>query len=417
MVPEKAAASTAEENQVNQGGMAMRSIREIDVSGKKVLVRVDFNVPLDDQQNITDDTRIRSVLPTLNYVLDNGGMLILMSHMGRPRGAPEARYSLAPVPGRLGRLLEKEVILAPDCIGTEVKKMTEGLTPGQVLLLENLRFHPEEEKNDSAFAAELGALCDIYINDAFSVSHRKHASVDAITRFVSECGAGFLLVDELKYFNQAMKNPRRPLAVAVGGAKVSSKLGALRNMIARVDKFIIGGAMANTFLKHLGLELGKSLVEDDLVAEAGEIMRQAKEKGVKFYLPVDAVAAEKPEPDAPVKIVPVQEIPRDWMVLDIGPATSLLFSQVLYDAKTIVWNGPMGLFEMDAYSRGTMAMVDSVAHAHALTIVGGGDTVMAVEASGMKERISYISTGGGAFLHLMEGKILPGVAALERSGQ
>jgi phosphoglycerate kinase len=396
--------------------MAMKSIREFDVSGKKVLVRVDFNVPLDDQQNITDDTRIRSVLPTLNYVLDNGGILILMSHMGRPRGAPVARYSLAPVPGRLGRLLEKEVVLAPDCIGTEVKKMAESLTPGRVLLLENLRFHPEEEKNDGAFAAELGALCDIYINDAFSVSHRKHASVDAITQFVSQCGAGFLLVDELEYFNQAMQNPRRPLAVAVGGAKVSSKLGALKSMIARVDKFIIGGAMANTFLKHLGHELGKSLVEDDLVAEAGEIMRQAKEKGVKFYLPVDAVAAEKPEPDAPVKIVPVQEIPRDWMVLDIGPATSLLFSQVLYDAKTIVWNGPMGLFEMDAYSRGTMAMVDSVARAHALTIVGGGDTVMAVEASGMKERISYISTGGGAFLHLMEGKILPGVAALERSG-
>ncbi len=392
----------------------MKSIREMDMSDKKVLVRVDFNVPLDDQQNITDDTRIRSVLPTLNYVLDNGGALILMSHMGRPKGAPVAKYSLAPVAGRLGRLLEKAVITATDCAGAEVKKMAQGLAAGQILLLENLRFRPEEEKNDEAFAEELGGLCDIYINDAFSVSHRKHASVDAITKFVPQCGAGFLLIDELKYFHQALENPHRPVVAVVGGAKVSSKLGALKNMIDRVDKFIIGGAMANTFLQHQGLELGKSLVEADLVAEAGEIMSQAKEKGVKFYLPVDAVAADRPEPDATVKIVPVQEIPGDWMVLDIGPATCLLFSQVLYDAKTIVWNGPMGLFEMDAYSRGTMAMVNSVVNAHALTIVGGGDTVVAVEASGMSDRISYISTGGGAFLSLMEGTVLPGVAALKR---
>lgn len=395
----------------------MQSIRELDVKGKKVLIRVDFNVPLDEQRNITNDTRIRSVLPTLSYVLDNGGALILMSHMGRPKGAPAAKYSLAPVAAWLGQLLEKEVVMAPDCIGPEVKKMVDSLSPGQVLLLENLRFHPEEEKNGDEFARELGGFCDIYINDAFAVSHRKHASVDAVTKFAPQCGAGFLLADELKYFQQAMENPRRPLAAVVGGAKVSSKLGALKNMMARVDKFIIGGAMANTFLKHQGLELGNSLVEADLVAEAGEIMQQANEKGVKFYLPVDAVVADRPEPDATVKIVPVQEIPKDWMVLDIGPATSLLFPQILYDAKTIVWNGPMGLFEMDAYSRGTMAMVNSVVNAHALTIVGGGDTVVAVEASGLSDRISYISTGGGAFLHLMEGKILPGVAALERSAE
>lgn len=395
----------------------MKSVREMDVTEKKVLVRVDFNVPLDEQRNITDDTRIQAVLPTLKYVLEHNGALILMSHMGRPKGAPAAKYSLAPVAARLGQLLEKEVVMAPDCIGPEVKQMVDSLSFGQVLLLENLRFHPEEEKNGDEFARELGKLCDIYINDAFAVSHRKHASVDAITKFAPQCGAGFLLADELKYFQQAMENPRRPLAAVVGGAKVSSKLGALKNMIARVDKFIIGGAMANTFLKHRGLELGKSLVEADLVAEAGEIMKQANEKGVRFYLPVDAVVADRPESDATVKIVPVQEIPKDWMVLDIGPATSLLFSQVLYDAKTIVWNGPMGLFEMDAYSRGTMAMVNSVVNAHALTIVGGGDTVVAVEASGLSDRISYISTGGGAFLHLMEGKILPGVAALERSAE
>ena len=395
----------------------MKSIREMDVTEKKVLVRVDFNVPLDEQRNITDDTRIQAVLPTLKYVLEHNGALILMSHMGRPKGAPAAKYSLAPVAARLGQLLEKEVVMAPDCIGPEVKQMVDSLSFGQVLLLENLRFHPEEEKNGDEFARELGKLCDIYINDAFAVSHRKHASVDAVTKFAPQCGAGFLLADELKYFQQAMENPRRPLAAVVGGAKVSSKLGALKNMIARVDKFIIGGAMANTFLKHQGLELGKSLVEADLVAEAGEIMKQANEKGVRFYLPVDAVVADRPEPDATVKIVPVQEIPKDWMVLDIGPATSLLFSQVLYDAKTIVWNGPMGLFEMDAYSRGTLAMVNSVVNAHALTIVGGGDTVVAVEASGLSDRISYISTGGGAFLHLMEGKVLPGVAALERSAE
>jgi len=395
----------------------MQSIREMDVTEKKVLVRVDFNVPLDERQNITDDTRIQAVLPTLKYVLEHNGALILMSHMGRPKGAPAAKYSLAPVAARLGQLLEKEVVMAPDCIGPAVKKMVDALAPGRILLLENLRFHPEEEKNGDEFAIELGKLCDIYINDAFAVSHRKHASVDAVTKFAPQCGAGFLLADELKYFQQAMENPRRPLAAVVGGAKVSSKLGALKNMIALVDKFIIGGAMANTFLKHQGLELGKSLVEADLVTEAGEIMKQANEKGVKFYLPVDAVVADRPEPDATVKIVSVQEIPKDWMVLDIGPATSLLFSQVLSDAKTIVWNGPMGLFEMDAYSRGTMAMVNSMVNAHALTIVGGGDTVVAVEASGMSERISYISTGGGAFLHLMEGKVLPGVAALERSAK
>ncbi len=392
----------------------MQSIGGMDVSGKKVLVRVDFNVPLDEQRNITDDTRIQAVLPTLKHVLEHNGALILMSHMGRPKGAPAAKYSLAPVGRRLGQIIGRDVVMAPDCIGPEVKKMVDALSPGQILMLENLRFHPDEEKNGDEFSKEIGSFCDIYINDAFAVSHRKHASVDAVTKYAPQCGAGFLLTAELKYFHQAMENPRRPLAAVVGGAKVSSKLGALKNMIARVDKFIIGGAMANTFLKHRGLELGKSLVEADLVAEAGEIMKQADEKGGKFYLPVDAVVADRPEPDATVKIVPVQEIPKDWMVLDIGPATSLLFSQVLYDAKTIVWNGPMGLFEMDAYSRGTMTMVNSVVNAHALTIVGGGDTVVAVHASGLSDRISYISTGGGAFLHLMEGKALPGAVALER---
>lgn len=390
----------------------MRSIKELDVSGKKVLVRVDFNVPMDKHQNITDDTRIRSVLSTLRYVLDNNGTLIIMSHMARPKGKVVPEMSLAPVAKRLGRLLKQNVNMAPDCIGPDVKKMVDALEAGDILLLENLRFYPGEQSNDDEFARELASLCDIYINNAFAVSHREHASVAAITKFAPQSAAGFLLIKELDYFHSAMDNPRRPLVAIVGGAKVSSKLGALKNMLSRVNKFIIGGAMANTFLKSQGFNLGKSLVEEDLVEEAGEIMKQAIREGIKFYLPVDAVVANQIDPDAESKIVPIQEIPEDWMALDIGPATSRLFAEVLHDAKTIVWNGPMGIFEMDAFSRGTVSMVHSVANSYALTIVGGGDTDVAVHSTGQSDRFSYISTGGGAFLYLMEGKILPGVAAL-----
>jgi phosphoglycerate kinase len=390
----------------------MRSIKELDVSGKKVLVRVDFNVPMDAHQNITDDTRIRAVLSTLRYVLDNNGKLIIMSHMGRPKDKVVPELSLAPVAKRLGRLLQQKVTMAPDCIGPEVKKMVDAMAPGDILLLENLRFYPGEKANDDAFARELASLCDIYINNAFAVSHRKHASVFAITKFAPQSAAGFLLIKELEYFHSAMDNPRRPLVAIVGGAKVSGKLGALKNMLGRVNKFIIGGAMANTFLKSQGHRMGKSLVEEDLVAEAGEIMKQAARDGIKFYLPVDAVIAREIDPHADAKIVPVQEIPDDWMALDIGPASSRLFAEVLDDAKTIIWNGPMGIFEMDAFSRGTVSMVHSVANSYALTIVGGGDTDVAVHSAGQSDRFSYISTGGGAFLYLMEGKTLPGVAAL-----
>ncbi|MFP4532941.1 MAG: phosphoglycerate kinase [Desulfobacterales bacterium] len=391
----------------------MRSVKDIEVSGKKVLVRVDVNVPMDDFQNITDDTRIREVLPTLRYVLDHDGILIICAHMDRPKGKVDPKYSLAPVAKRLGRYLKLDVKLAPDCVGAEVRQMADELKPGEVLLLENLRFHKGEQDNDDEFARELALLCDVYVNDAFAVCHREHASVSAITRYVEEKVAGFLLLNELKYFREAMENPRRPLVAIIGGAKVSSKIRALNNMLGRVNKFIIGGAMANTFLKSKGYSVGKSRVEDDLVEESGRIMRTAIDQGIKFYLPVDAVVAPDIDDRAEFKIVPIQEIPDDWMALDIGPATSRLFEEVLYDARTVIWNGPMGIFEIDAFSRGTVSMVHHVANSYALTIVGGGDTDVAIHSTGQSDRFTYISTGGGAFLQLMEGKPLPGVAALE----
>ncbi|MFW5909093.1 MAG: phosphoglycerate kinase, partial [Desulfosalsimonas sp.] len=390
----------------------MKSIKELNIEGKKVLVRVDFNVPLDEHQNITDDTRIREVLSTLRYVLDHRGKLVIMSHMGRPKGKPVKELSLAPVAKRLGRLLGQDVELAPDCIGEEVEKQVGDMDGNEVILLENLRFHPGEEKNDPEFASKLAALGDVYINDAFAVSHRAHASVEAIASHFSEVAAGFLLLKELNYFSDAMENPRRPLAAIIGGAKVSSKFGALENLLSRVNKLIIGGAMANSFLKSMGFDLGRSKVEDDLVEAAGKLRQRAIQEGIKFYLPVDVVVAPEPDPKAETKIVPVQEIPENWMALDIGPATSRLFDEALYNAKTIVWNGPMGMFEIDAFSRGTVSMVYSVADSYALSIVGGGDTDVAIHSTGQTERISYISTGGGAFLQLLEGKPLPGVVAL-----
>ncbi|MDM8551236.1 phosphoglycerate kinase [Desulfobacterales bacterium HSG2] len=393
----------------------MKRIQNIEISGKKVFFRVDFNVPLDEYQNITDDTRIRAVLPTLKYALDHNAKLIISSHMGRPKGAVVPEMSLSPVAKRLGQLLEKKVGLAGDCVGPDVKKLVSEMKPGDILLLENLRFHPEEQKNDGAFAKELASLCDVYVNDAFAVSHRVNASVADITKHAPLSAAGFLLQKELDYFKKAMADPQRPLVAVVGGAKVSGKLGALENMLQHVDKVIIGGAMANTFLKNMGYAVGNSKVEDDLVDVAGTVMKKAAEKGIKFYLPVDVVVANRFDPKADIKKVSVQEIPSDWMVMDIGPATSLLYSEVLYDAKTIIWNGPLGVFEMDAFSRGTIAMVHNVADSHALAIVGGGDTNVAVHKAGESERIDYISTGGGAFLALMEGKVLPGVAALDES--
>ncbi len=390
----------------------MRSIKDTAISGKKVLIRVDFNVPMDEHQNITDDTRIRAVLPTLKYALDHNAVLIIASHLGRPKGKVVPEFSLAPVAKRLARLLEESVIMATNCVGPDVEKIVSNMNTGDILLLENLRFHPEEQKNDDGFAEELAKLCDVYVNDAFAVSHRSNASVVTITKYAPLSVAGFLLQKELDYFKKAMADPKRPLVAIIGGSKVSSKLGALENMLKHVDKFIIGGAMANTFLKSTGCNIGKSKIEENLIDVAGSIIKKATKNGIKFYLPVDAKVASQFNSKAEVKIVPIQEIPSEWMVLDIGPATSLLYSEVLQDAKTIIWNGPMGVFEMDAFSRGTIDMVNSVAESYAMTIVGGGDTDVAVHKAGKSDMITYISTGGGAFLRLLEGKPLPAVVAL-----
>lgn len=402
------------EIKVAEGDCLLKNIRDIAIREKKVLIRVDFNVPLDEQRNITDDTRIRGVLPTINHALDENAKIIICSHMGRPKGQRKEEFSLVPVAKRLSRLIAKEVKLAPDCIGPAVQAMVDAMQPGDVLLLENLRFHAGEQENNEEFARQLADLADVYINDAFAVAHRAHASVVGVTRFSRACGAGFLLQKEMDYFNRSVKNPMRPLVAIVGGAKVSSKLGALRNLMDRVDKMIIGGAMANTFLKSMGHEVGQSKVEDDLLETARELIEKARQQGVKLYLPVDCIVADKFEARAETKRVTTQEVPREWMVLDIGPATATLFTEALEDAKTIIWNGPMGAFEMDAFSRGTMAMVQSLARSHALTIVGGGDTDVAVHQAGESNNISYISTGGGAFLMLMEGKKLPGVEALKQ---
>ena len=348
----------------------------------------------------------------MKYALDHNAVLIIASHLGRPKGKVVPEFSLAPVAKRLARLLEESVIMATNCVGPDVEKIVSNMNTGDILLLENLRFHPEEQKNDDGFAEELAKLCDVYVNDAFAVSHRSNASVVTITKYAPLSVAGFLLQKELDYFKKAMADPKRPLVAIIGGSKVSSKLGALENMLKHVDKFIIGGAMANTFLKSTGCNIGKSKIEENLIDVAGSIIKKATKNGIKFYLPVDAKVASQFNSKAEVKIVPIQEIPSEWMVLDIGPATSLLYSEVLQDAKTIIWNGPMGVFEMDAFSRGTIDMVNSVAESYAMTIVGGGDTDVAVHKAGKSDMITYISTGGGAFLRLLEGKPLPAVVAL-----
>ena len=395
----------------------MKTIKDIDISNKRVFIRVDFNVPLDDSQNITDDSRIRAALPTIAYARDQGARLVIASHLGRPKGKPVASFSLAPVAVRLAELLDVHVEMASDCIGAAAQSAIDGIGRGGVVLLENLRFHAAEQENGSDFAKSLAALCDVYINDAFAVSHRANASVVAITEFVPVSGAGLLLEKEMSYFKIALADPRRPLAAVVGGAKVSTKIAALNNMLQHVDTVIVGGAMANTFLKSLDIDVGKSKVESDLVTAAGDVLHTAKEKGIRFYLPIDLVVAPELTAQAPTKIVPAQEIPADWMALDIGPATALLYREALQEARTIIWNGPMGVFEIDAFSRGTTAMAGSIAAAHALTIVGGGDTDAAVHRAGETERISFISTGGGAFLELLEGKTLPAIAALNAAAE
>lgn len=392
----------------------MKTIRDLHLSGKRVLVRVDFNVPMDEQNRITDDTRISMVLPTIRYILQEKGKLILCSHMGRPKGKRVDSLSLAPVAGHLQSLLGVKVTLAPDCVGAEVAALVGKMDAGEVLLLENLRFHAEETANDPVFSEQLAKLADVYVNDAFAASHRAHASVVGVAERVAEKGAGFLLQTEMDYFQKSMADPIRPLVAVIGGAKVSSKLSALENMLGKVDRMIIGGAMANTFLKSMGYEVGASKVEDDLLETAAGFVEAAKNKGIKLYFPVDFVVADRFAADAVTKTVTSRDIPAGWMALDIGPATTILFQEALQDAKTIIWNGPMGAFEMDAFARGTMAMCRTLAAAHALSIVGGGDSNAAVKKSGEEKNISYMSTGGGAFLELMEGKVLPGVAVLDR---
>ena len=394
--------------------MEFKSIDQLNIQGKKILLRVDFNVPMDAKGNITDDARIRAALPTIQHALAQNAKILLTSHLGRPKGKPEAQYTLAPVARRLGELLQKEVKLAPDCIGPEVEKMATAMKPGDVILLENLRFHKEEEKNDPAFAKSLASLAELYVNDAFAVSHRAHASVEAVTKFFKEPAAGFLMKEELHYLNSVMENPARPLVAVIGGAKVSGKLEVLKNLALRVDKLIIGGGMAFTFLKSMGINVGKSLVEDELLKTAQEILETANNKGVKIFLPVDCVVADKMDPSAQTKTVPVGKIPPDWMGLDIGPSTINRFADALKDAKTILWNGPMGVFEMEPFSRGTFEMVRHIVSSGAVSVVGGGDTDLAVHKSGQAPKISYISTAGGAFLELLEGKSLPGVEALKK---
>lgn len=390
----------------------MKTLKDLELAGKRVLVRVDFNVPMNDQGEITDDLRIRTALPTLRYLVEAGARVIICTHRGRPKGQRVEAFSLAPVAALTAALIGRPVPLAPDCIGPKVEAAVAALKDGDCLMLENLRFHPEEEKNDAAFSRQLAALADVYVNDAFAVSHRAHASVVGVTAHVREKAAGFLLQKEMEYFQRAIGTPQRPLIAIVGGAKVSGKLQALQNMLGRVDRMIIGGAMANTFLKSQGYDVGASKVEDDLLDTARDLLVQARAKGVKVYLPVDVIAADRFAPDAVIKQVTIQDIPENWMALDIGPASVVLFNEALADARTIVWNGPMGAFEMDAYARGTMALAHTVASSHALSVTGGGDSNAAVKQSGEAENISYMSTGGGAFLMLMEGKELPGIKAL-----
>jgi phosphoglycerate kinase len=392
--------------------MDKKTIEKVDLKGKRVFIRADFNVPLDENGNITDDGRIRSTLPTINYALDAGAKVILASHLGRPKGNPNPKYSLAPVALRLNRLLNKEVKFAKDCIGPDVEHLVQGMRPGDVLLLENLRFHAEEEKNDEGFSKALAAFTDVYVNDAFGTAHRAHASTYGITKFVKESVAGFLMKKEIDYLQKTVANPVRPFVAILGGAKVSGKIGVIENLQNKVDKIIVGGAMAFTFIKARGREVGNSLIEPEMLEIAQRTRKGVRESGVKFYLPVDFVVAESMEDGATTKIVTSQEIPKGWIGLDIGPATVRLFSEAIQDAKTIIWNGPMGMFEKDAYSRGTFAIARSVADAYATTIVGGGDTDVAVHKAGVSDSITFISTGGGASLELLEGKELPGLAAL-----
>lgn len=391
----------------------MKSIKELDLDNKKVFVRVDYNVPLDSELNITDDNRIKATLDLIHYLLEQKAKIIIASHMGRPDGKPDSKFSLVRVGERLSQLVDRPVLFAPDCIGDEVVKMVDRLETGQILLLENLRFHKEEKKNEDGFSKQLARLCDVYVNNAFAVSHRDQASVTGIPKFVSQAASGFLLEKEVQSYYDSVEHPERPLVAIIGGAKVSSKLAALENMLKFVDKLIIGGAMANTFLKSTGVDTKGSMVEDDLLQTAARIIEEAGAKGVELLLPEDLVCADKFDKDADIKEVGLNDIPEQWMALDIGPKTAVKYAAAIKEASTIVWNGPMGVFEMEPFMGGTQTVADAIAESKAFSIVGGGDTGLAAKKCKVDKKVSYISTGGGAFLHLMEGKKLPGVAALE----
>ncbi len=394
--------------------MKLQEIKNINIVGKRVFIRCDFNVPMDEYNNITDDRRIRSALNTIRYCIDNDCSIILASHFGRPKEPFEEKYSLKPVAKRLHTLLKQEIKMAKNVVQDDTLELAKNLEAGEILLLENLRYNPGETKNDEEFAAKLASMAEVYINDAFGVSHRAHSSVEGITKHfdMQHKAAGFLLAKEIKFFHHIVHNPKRPFVSIVGGSKVSGKLEALYNLVPKVDKIIIGGGMAFTFLKALGHEVGKSLVEEHLIPEAIKIMEEAKQLGVKLYLPVDVVAAEAFDAEAIAKLVTVQEIPEKWMGLDIGPASAQLFSLALRDANTILWNGPMGVYEMDKFAKGSTKLSTAVAQSFATTVVGGGDTADLVRITGDEDEMTFISTGGGASLELIEGKILPGVKAL-----
>ncbi|WP_276706559.1 triose-phosphate isomerase [Phascolarctobacterium succinatutens] len=392
--------------------MDKKTVRDLDVAGKKVLVRVDFNVPLNDKGEITDDTRITASLPTIQYLLEQKAAVILMAHLGRPKGQVKPELSLAPVAKHLGKLLGKKILFAPDCVDEAAQAAASKLKPGHILLLENLRFHKEEEKNDMEFAEKLASLADLYVNDGFGVSHRAHASVEGVTHFLP-AAAGFLLEKEIQYVGQAVTNPLHPFVAIIGGAKVSDKIGVISNLLDKVDTLLIGGGMANTFLAAQGYKMGKSLVEEDKLDLAKELLAKAKKNKVNMLLPTDLVMAAAFAPDAEHVTEKVKNLNQAYMALDIGAETSKAYAEALADAKMIVWNGPMGVFEMDAFCKGTEAVAKAVAKSRATSIVGGGDSVAAIEKLGLAKRITHISTGGGASLEYLEGKVLPGVAALD----
>ena len=390
----------------------VKSVREIDIKDKRVLIRVDFNVPMDSELNISDDTRIREAIPTINYCIDNGAKsIILVSHLGRPKGRSE-EFSLKAILKRLERLLAKDVVFVYSLDNAKITLNT--LVDGSILLLENIRFYEGEEKNDSELSKQLADLCDVYVNDAFGTSHRKHASTYGVAQYAKEKVAGLLLKKEIYSFGIALSNPLRPLLLIVGGSKVSSKLTLLKSILEVVDKIIIGGAMSNTFLKAVGYDMKASLVEEDLLEEARSILRTAKEKGVKIYLPVDVVATDNIKEAKIIKISPAQDIPDDLMAVDIGPATVRLFNEVIRDCETIIWNGPMGVYENQKFSRGTFSISHTIADTYAYSVIGGGDTADAVDKAGDKDSMSFTSTGGGASLELLEGEVLPAFEVLDK---